>query len=393
MYCAGFGPAVRYLFTMDIFNPAKLLSRMVQPGAASKVARELGGAKALEDLLVQAGYAGNYQGLAKRLLTELKTALPLCLDPATVRAFGSHFEGPKIMAAARREAAAMPAPDQEPDLRPASLIEPSPDEVARNWPWLSGQAAARLAAAGLAGGDGELARDALGSMKRTAGQYPPLLGLGWSRPDWPALRAVNWLFALRFLAEQGRVDHKAVVRCVLHLQITGLVLEQSLNSKKGAYAPGDAPAAGALLFLAVALAFLPGSKAWLKLGCSALGPSLQAWSRDEGPKPSGRLHPAAACQWGGLGLWLGMKHNLKLPRAVAGLRQLAAACRAMAPPWGGRLHLGPGPPGRGVGPGGRRDGSFYQRRKFGGACAEGTGRAGRQGFGPKAVLAFRDRSL
>ena len=318
---------------MDIFNPAKLFSRMIKPGAASKVAEELGGAKALEALLIQAGYAGKPKGLAKRFATELKKALPLCLDQATVRAFGSQFKGAKVMAAARQEAAALPSPDQAPDLRPASQIIPEPDEIDRNWPWLGGQAAARLAQAGLVGGDGELARDALRAMDRAAKKYPPLLGLGWAREGWLALRAVNWLLAFRFLAEQGPAEPGAVARCVLHLQIMGLVLEQRLKSVKGQYSPVDVPAAGALLFLGKTLVFLPVAKAWLKLGSRALGPSLSAWSNGE-DHPATGTPLAGACQWAGLALWLGMKHNLKLPGVVAGLQKLAAFCRALAPPWG-----------------------------------------------------------
>ena len=330
-YCSGFGPDVRYLSTMAIFNPAKLLTRMMKPGAAAKVAEELGGEKALQALLAQAGYAGKPKGLSERFFAELKACLPLCLDQATQRAFGSFFEGSRVMAAARREAAALPRPDEEPDLRPASQIKPEAEEVDLGWALVSGQAAARLAQAGLAGADGELAMDALRAMDRTAKRYPPLMGLGWAREGWLAIRAANWLLAFRFLAEKGPADPEAVVRCVLHLKVAGLVLEQRLESSGGDYSAGDVPAAGALLLLGKALAFLPRAKSWRRMGAKALGPSLMAWDR-EGAEQN--LPPVSqACQWGGLCLWLGMKNNLKLTGVVAGLQKLAAMCRALAPPW------------------------------------------------------------
>ena len=69
-----------------------------------------------------------------------------------------------------------------------------------------------------------------------------------------------------------------------------------------------------------------------------------AWSRPAGDLPTAAL--AAACEWGGLGLWAGAGAGVELPGVVAGLGRLAGACRALAPPWGAGAYWGwePGAP-------------------------------------------------
>ncbi len=69
-------------------------------------------------------------------------------------------------------------------------------------------------------------------------------------------------------------------------------------------------------------------RGWRELGVPAWGRSRR-WAGRGGST----LARGGGAEWGGLGLWLGMRAGLELPELVGGLRRLAWLCRAAAPPW------------------------------------------------------------
>jgi hypothetical protein len=151
------------------------------------------------------------------------------------------------------------------------------------------------------------------------------MGPGWTEAELVAVRAVNWLVALRFLAGAGPLPAELALGLVAQMRVMGMVLAE----------------AAALLLLSRALAFLPESSQWQKVAQAKLGPALAAWARPA--SPAAVLDAAAAvraCQWGALALWLARRAGLELPGVAEALAPLARLCRAAAPPWGpGGKHL------------------------------------------------------
>ncbi len=313
---------------MKAAPPKGIWGRLARSRAVRGVAEELGGEAALEALLNRTGYPGKPEGLATRVLADLGRGLPLKLDPASLRAFGSLFDGPRVMAQARAEAALLPREGLPAATVPASQARLGGGEALARWPWFSGQAPARLARASALTGDPDLALAAGQGLTRVLAQHPPLMGPAWSRPDWLAARVLNWLLTLRFLERVLAGEPGLVCRLILHLEIMAHVLAQALADPGSQ--PDQAGPAGALLFLGQALPCLPEAEAWRELGRTRLGPALAAWAR---PGEAPTLAVAVAAEWGGLGLWLGMRAGLELPELVGGLRRLAWLCRAAAPPW------------------------------------------------------------
>jgi len=297
-----------------------------------QVARELAGDQARRELLHDAGYGENAAGLAARLAVELGRALPLVTTPAAVRSFARRFDQARILSHAQAESRCLPPAQAEPAPTPASRLRPDPAQVREQWPWLSGQAAARLARGFLISGDPDLLLAAGRAMWRHARQNPPLMGLGWCRPDWLAARAVNWLLALGMLGDVSVLDSGALLEVILHLRLAAQVLARELAEAPPW--PGQALPATALLFLGRGLAFLPEAAGWLELGRTRLGPALESWSHPTQGAPPASIEAAAACEAAGLGLWLARAGGLETPGLEAGLAGVARLCRALAPPWG-----------------------------------------------------------
>jgi hypothetical protein len=314
-------------------------ARLAGAGVARKMARRLGGSEAQGRLLAELGYGGNPAGLAARVALELGRALPLADGPAGLRAFGRHLPGREVMAEARAEALS-PYPQPEAPPQPASALRLDAGEEAALWPWTSGQRVCRLARASRLAGEAELARAAAESLAEFCRRNPPLLGPGWREGFTVAVRAASWLWAWRFLGQAFPAEQTATV--LVHLRLMSQLLAQALEADQRP-GPLQAGPAGALVLLGRALTVLPEAEAWRELGAARLGPALAAWQE---PGPALPTHQAvAACEWGGLSLWLGSREGWELPGVVGGLRHLAVLCRGLAPPWG---------PGRGWGAAGRR---------------------------------------
>lgn len=314
-----------------------MLQRLMGSQTAAQVAQELGGGRALTDLLKQTGYAGQPQGLAARLANELERGLPLRLEPQVRRAFSRFFDGPAVMEQARQEAAQGPLRPVQEGL-PASQVRLSPEETAALWPASSGQRFLRLARAGYLVQDDDLLRAALGALDDFCQANPPLMGPAWQDTATLAARAGNWLWGLRFLERHLTMEARLAPSVVLHLGLLGQLLAQALETPGQAAGPSRAAAAGALLLLGCALPFLPEAEAWRSQGGTALGPALlETWR--QGPCLAS-AEAAMACEWGGLGLWTGGLHQVEMPELVAGLRKLAELCRVLSPPWGSGPYWG-----------------------------------------------------
>lgn len=316
--------------------------RLAGVGAVAEVAAELGGPQAWARMLADSGYAGQPQAMLARLADDLHRALPLHLDRGARAAYAEHFDAPGRVAAARQEAQAQYPGGGE--LRPASQIALGPEDLAALWPWLGGQIFLRLCRAHFLTGDGELVHAALDSLGQVCLANPPLMGPGWINPDLMAARAVNWLWGLRFLGDISGLEPERLAPALVHLLLIGQTLAHALALAGTEPGPALAGPAAALIHLGRCLACLPAAEAWLRAGAVALGPALMAWSKPGGDQPTAAL--AAACEWGGLGLWAGAGAGVTLPGAVAGLGRLAGACRALSPPWGAGAYWGwePGAP-------------------------------------------------
>jgi|GEM_PF-7069913 len=310
--------------------------RLAGGGAVAEVSRQLDGQPAWERLLARAGYAGQAQGLLARFDDDLHRALPLHLDRDSRLALAQHLEVRPLVAAARTQAASG-YPAGEPP-RPASQVELSPERTAALWPWLGGQGFLRLGRAYFISGDVELSHAALAHLDQVAAANPPLMGPAWTTPELLALRAVNWLWGLRFLAPLASLDPDQLGRVLVHLDVIAQTLTQALADQGSEARPEGAAPATALMHLGRALACLPEAAGWLEAGARGLGPALLAWDRPGPRRPTAAL--AAACEWGGLGLWAGGGAGVELPGVVGGLTKLAAACRALAPPWGAGTYWG-----------------------------------------------------
>lgn len=310
--------------------------RLAGGGAAAEVSRELGGQPAWERLQARAGYAGQAQGLLARFGDDLHRALPLHLDRDSRLALAQHLEARPLVAAARTQAATGYPSGEAP--RPASQVDLSPERTAALWPWLSGQGFLRLGRAYFISGDVELSHAALAHLDQVCAANPPLMGPAWTTTELLALRAVNWLWGLRFLGTLTSLDPDLLGRVLVHLEVIAQTLFQTLADQGPEAHPEDAAAATALMHLGRALACLPEAAAWLEAGARGLGPALLAWGRPGPRRPTAAL--AAACEWGGLGLWAGGGAGVELPGVVGGLTKLAAACRALAPPWGAGSYWG-----------------------------------------------------
>ncbi len=249
-----------------------LLRRLGRSRLAAQVVSDLAGPEAVAELLEFCGYPGQPAGLAARLAADLGRGLPLRLDQDSRRHFGRFFNGPGLLEQARHEAAdRLPPPPLAP--LPASQISPTPEELAALWPWLSGQRFLRLARAFFLVDDGDLAAAALDSLRDFCRDNPPLMGPGWTDPGLLAVRAVNWLWGLRFLGEIQDLDHKFLPLVVLHLRLTAQTLGQALAPGEGLPSALEAGPAAALILLGRALPFLPGAESWLELGRTRLGPA------------------------------------------------------------------------------------------------------------------------
>ena len=315
-----------------------MLDRLAKSKWAAKVANELGGNEAQTQLLVECGYAGQPDGLATRVAVELERALPLALDMASLQTYGSLFDGIEVMTRARREADdLLPAfPDKNPP--PSSQMELTPEEIHLRWPWISGSHTLRLARAWRLTGDPNIALACGRSLERFCRHNPPLMNWGWLKISHLAIRALNWIWALRFLGDLAVLKSETVMLVILQLRVIGQVLTQDLQSKRGILGPDDAASAGALLFLGRGMGFLPDSPRWLKLGRNSLCPAIASYSR---ARENSRIVPTAqvqqAADWAGLSLWLAKHNDIQLPGLEEGLTDLALFCRASAPPWGAGL--------------------------------------------------------
>jgi hypothetical protein len=316
---------------MKSLNIKNVFQRVTGSRTAEQVAEALGGEEARQALLTQAGYQGQPGGLAARLMVEISRALPLALDPASLRGFGSQLNGAEIMALTRAEALSN-YPRVKGDPQPASQVFLTPEEQAALWPWISGQRMARLARGFALTGDVDLAQAAAGSLTGFCENNPPLMGPGWADEQAIAIRMLNWLWCLRFLNDPALIPQDTVVSLMLQMQLAGQLLAEYLAAAPEP-APLQAGPAGALLHLGRCLSFLPEAAGWLQMGAARLGPALAAWSRP-GP-PMATSWAPVMLEWGGLSLWLSMKANQDQPAGlVAGLRALGPVVRAMAPPWG-----------------------------------------------------------
>lgn len=322
--------------------------RLTGGDAVAEVSRELGGQPAWERLLARTGYAGQAQGFLTRFSDDLHRALPLHLDRESRLALAEHLEVHPLVAEARTQAATSYPAGEAP--RPSSQVELSPERTAALWPWLSGQGFLRLARAYFLSGDMELSHAALAHLDQVSQANPPLMGPAWTTAELLALRAVNWLWGLRFLGPLSSLDPGRLGRVLVHLEVIAQTLAQTLADQGPEAEPEGAGPATALLHLGRALGCLPEAAAWLEAGGRSLGPALLAWDRPGPRRPSAAL--AAACEWGGLGLWAGGGAGVEMPGVVGGLTKLAAACRALAPPWGAGSYWGwhPGAPVLGFAP-------------------------------------------
>jgi hypothetical protein len=327
---------------MKGLNLKSVWERIAGSRMAGQVAETLAGAEAREALLSQAGYQGQPAGLAARLMVEVSRALPLALDAASLRGFGSELPGAQVMALARAEALSRyPAMKGAP--QPASQISLTPEEQAALMPWISGQRMARLAQAFVISGDVDLARAAAGNLTEFCEHNPPLMGPGWMDEQITAIRLLNWLWCFRFLNDPAIIEQDTVVALLIQMQVAGQMLAETLVSQPEP-APLQVAPAAALLHLGCCLSFLPEAGGWLELAGKKLGPALASWGRPLGLLSSNWA--AVMLEWSGLSLWLCMKNNLEAPAGlVAGLRALGPLVRAMAPPWGSGLAWGWSPVG------------------------------------------------
>lgn len=318
-------------------NIKNVWQRISSSRMTGQVTETLGGAEAREALLSQAGYQGQPGGLAARLMVEVSRALPLALDAATVRGFGSQLNGAEIMAFARAEALSN-YPRLKGAPQPASQVSLTPEQQAALWPWISGQRMARLARAFAITGDVDLAQTAAKSLTEFCTHNPPLMGPGWADEQASAIRMVNWLWCLRFLNDPAVIPQDTVVSLLLQMQVAGQLLAETLSAAPES-APMQAGPAGALLHLGCCLSFLPEAAEWLQIGSARLGPALAAWARPGAPLATSWA--PVMLEWGGLSLWLSQKAGQEQPAGlVAGLRTLGPVVRAMAPPWGSGLCWG-----------------------------------------------------
>jgi hypothetical protein len=315
-----------------------VLNRFSQSKMVAQVAEELGGLEAQNALLVEAGYAGQPEGIATRLAVELEHGLPLVLKQAALQSFDSHFSGTETMADSRREAEELPNafPSEEPV--PSSQISLSPEELHQMWPWISGTQSLRLARAWLLTADPNMALACSRSFERFCRHNPPLMGWGWLGSGHLAVRSLNWLMALRFLGDLAVLKSELVLLVLLHLKIMGQVMAQEIEENDLGYGPDDVPTAGALLFLSRCLPFIPDSATWWALGENVLGPAISSISRHmpwDGPASTEAVRRAA--DFGGLCLWLARHQGIELPELEPGLKELVRFCKASAPPWGAGL--------------------------------------------------------
>ncbi len=322
--------------------------RLTGGDAVAEVSQELGGQPAWERLLTRAGYAGQPQGFMVRFGDDLHRALPLRLDRDSRLALAEHLEVHPLVMAARAQAATGYPSGETP--RPASQLEMSPEKTAALWPWLSGQGFLRLCRSCFLSGDEELGHAAQAHLDQVCAANPPLMGPAWTTAELLALRAVNWLWGLRFLGTLHDLDQQLLGRVVVHLEVIAQTLMQALDDQGTEAEPEGAAPAAALMHLGRALVCLPEAAEWLAAGARGLGPALLAWDRPGPRRPTAAL--AAACEWGGLGLWAGGGAGVELPGVVGGLTKLAAICRALAPPWGAGSYWGwhPGAPVLGFAP-------------------------------------------
>ena len=323
-----------------------MLEKLTKSKWAAKLANQLGGNEAQTQLLVECGYAGQPDGLATRVAVELERALPLALDRASLQAFGSHFDGIELMARVRREADdLLPAfPDQA--ALPSSQMQLTPEEVHHRWAWISGARSLRLARAWRLTGDPKIAMSCGRSLERFCRHNPPLMNWGWMDASHLALRALHWLWALRFLGDLAVLKSETVMLVILQLKVIGQVLSQDLESKRGIYGPDDVASSGALLFLGRCLPFLPESPQWWGLGTTILGPALSSY-REKAPqsRPAPTDQVRQAADWGSLGLWLAKHNGIQIEGLEDGLTDLGLFCRASAPPWGAGICWGWSPGG------------------------------------------------
>ena len=326
---------------MKTVDLKSMLDRLTKSRWAAKLADDLGGNEAQTQLLVDCGYAGQTEGLATRIAAELERALPLALDSTSLQAFGKCFDGLEMMARVRREADdLLPAfPDQT--APPSSQMRLTPEEIHHRWAWISGARSLRLARAWRLTGDAQIALACGRSLERFCRHNQPLMNWGWLQNSHLAVRALNWLWALRFLGDLAVLKSETIMLSILHLRLIGQVLTQDLESKGQNLGPDDAASAGALLFLGRCLPFLPEAEHWWLLGQDTLGTAITSYTQAPSPTeaaPTAQVQQAT--DWGGLGLWLARHNNIRIENLEKGLRDLALFCRASAPPWGASLNWG-----------------------------------------------------
>lgn len=301
-----------------------LWERLGAKRTIEQVVGSLSGPKARAELLKEAGYPGRAPGLAMRLGVELERALPLATDPATLALFGRHFGQVSILAAARAESRlGYPA---DPGGVPASQVRLSPRQLEERWPWLSGQRALRLARAHRLGRDGVLGLATVGELGDFCRRHPPLIGPAWLHPELAAVRAVNWLLALRLVGDPGLLEPEAMLEVTLHLTLAAQMLSEAVAGPQ----PQVGCAVG-LVMLGRTLNFLPQAKGWLSQGRDYLTRAAGALDRPE--RLLSAREAGLAAHWLGLARWMGEPDGNTRALEPA-LAALARYCRAQASPWG-----------------------------------------------------------
>ena len=288
----------------------KIIPRLGAKRTIKKVQETLIGNKARSDFLAQSGYPGQAQALMKRLHSRLADIMPLHTTDHDLAAFGSLFNGPELMASARLEPLVYP---------------PAGSELSQLWPWLSGQGALRLARANRLTGD--FMRSLVRWLEALTAHSPPLADDYWQDNSILATRAINLLFAIRFLDNPDKMPPQVCVDLMLHLNIMGQMMHPALNNGSGAYE--RSLVACALMYLGLSFDFIPAGNTWWQDGCAATGAALTDFQNEL----HSMSHARAALEGAGLILWLGRRQSADLPGLLAAIRDMAVKLRAAAPPW------------------------------------------------------------
>ncbi|MDR1396707.1 MAG: heparinase II/III-family protein [Desulfarculales bacterium] len=295
----------------------QLLVKMGSDRTIRKVRTQLVGARALTRFLMDCGYPASPQALMKRLHDRLHSILPLATSPLELAVFGRLLDGPLLMERARN--------------LPLHFPSAQDTELSGLWPWLTAGSALELARANCL--TGEFVRSLTRWLGEMLSNLAPPAGLGWQDSRILASRAINLLFCLRFTDNPHKMSAGLCGDLLLHLYLTGQVMEQNLNGALSASSSVSynyqTHLACALMFLGFSFDFLPEAGKWRDQGCAALGPAFQSC-----PQEAGSLEEmSAALRCACLGMWLGGRQEASLPGLREAVRVQAMELRAAAPPW------------------------------------------------------------